>query len=212
MKRFLISALCLLFVFPALSQNKELDGEIYIAYLKNEIYLQYGTPSIVELANELGNDTYVSPQFTKKFKGAGASYTGIGAIGYNRYLTPYFYIGGYFGLSGADVKAKDTETGKIVYTNNVRSITGMVNFGWTYFRSGIWEISGGASVGIVHKDESISKIDKNNQFVPQEDDRLASAYNLTVAKVRVGGGIVGGFAEFGFGYKGIANAGLSIRF
>ena len=212
MKRLLISALCLLFVFPAFSQTGLQEGEIYIAYLKNEIYLQYGAPSIVELTNKLGNDTYVSPQYTKKFKGAGASYTGIGAVGYNRYLNPYFCIGGYLGVSEADVKAKDTETEKIVYTNNVRSITGMVNFGWTYFRSGIWDISCGVSAGIAHKDESISKIDKNNQSVPQEEDRLAFAYNFTVAKVRVGGGIVGGFAELGFGYKGIANAGLSIRF
>ena len=68
MKRLLISALYLLFVFPAFSQTGSQEGEIYIAYLKNEIYLQYGAPSIVELTNKLGTDTYVSPQYTKKFK------------------------------------------------------------------------------------------------------------------------------------------------
>ena len=88
----------------------------------------------------------------------------------------------------------------------------MANFGWTYYRNGIWDISCGVSGGFAHKDENISVYNSNDKSVPTEDDNIVLAYNFTVLKVRVGGGIIGGFAEFGFGYKGVANAGLSIRF
>lgn len=181
-----------------------IQEEIYIAYLKNEVYVQYGTPSIVEITNELGGHS--------NYRKAGTSYTGIWGAGYNRFLNPYFCIGAYFGTSESELKAKDSRTGNIVYTNNVRSYTGMVNFGWTYFRSGIWEISCGASAGIANKNENITQIGKGDSSIPKESDKTVFAYNFTVAKVRIGGGIIGGFAEFGFGYRGIANAGLSVRF
>ena len=88
----------------------------------------------------------------------------------------------------------------------------MANFGWTYFRSGIWDISCGVSAGLIYKDEAITSLDNNNKYIPTERDQLKFAYNITVAKIRVGSGVIGGFAELGFGYKGIANAGLSIKF
>ena len=200
-RKFILSLVAMIAAFP-LAGNAKPQDEIYIAYLKNEIYIQYGTPSIIEIANKKGGDISRS----------GGSYSGIAAVGYNRYLNPYFCIGGYFGAGNSKANAKNADTGKLIYTNQVQSITGMVDFGWSYFRNGIWEISCGASAGLTHKKESITPIDKNNKNIPQERDRLAFAYNLTVARVRIGGGIIGGFAELGFGYKGIANAGLSIRF
>lgn len=209
MEKKVILALCILFAMAdaALARTRgvqQMEEEIYIAYLKNEFYVQYGTPSIVEVTDKLGDRS--------NFKTGGTSYTGVGAVGYNRYINPYFCIGGYVGMSESELDAKDTATGHTVFTSKVKSVTGMINFGWTYFRSGIWEISCGASAGIARKDEHITKIGRQSQSVPQEGDETVFAYNLTVAKVRIGGGIIGGFAEFGFGYRGIANAGLSIKF
>lgn len=188
------------------------NDDSYISYLKNEIYIQYGSPSIVEMTNKLGNDTYNGPDITRRFKGTGSSYTGIAAVGYNRYLNPYFCIGAYIGTGESQIKAEDTESGKIVFSSKVRNITGMANFGWTYYRNGIWDLSCGVSAGIAHKDENISTVGSNDRQIPSEEEKIVFAYNFTVLKIRIGGGILGGFAEFGFGYKGVANAGLSIRF
>ena len=212
MKKFLFA---LLFLSTACCLNlkaQTIEEEIYLFYLKNEIYMQYGTPSIVQMTNKLGNNTYTNPQTTKRYKSAGATYSGNAAIGYNRYLNPYFCIGGWLGYGESKIKAKDTETGKIAFTNNVRCITGLANFEWTYFRSGIWEISCGAAGGLVHKNEQITIADKQNGYIPQEKDRIAFAYNLSIARVRIGGGILAAFVDFGFGYKGLANGGISVKF
>lgn len=212
MKKIVICILFALFAFSNTLTAQRYDEDVYIAYLKNEFYVQYGFPSIVELTNKLENDTYTSPQHTKKYKGVDTRYSGIAAVGYNRYLNPYFCIGGYFGISEASIKAQDTQTQRIVFTNDVRSYTGMVNLGWTYYRNGIWEVSCGVAAGVAYKDENQRKADNSSDLIPDEDDRLALAYNLTAMRVRIGGGIVGGFAELGFGYKGIFNAGVSIKF
>lgn len=208
-------AICTLLALVAITNNlmaQRYDEEIYIAYLKNEFYIQYGFPSIVELTDKLENDTYTTPQHSKKYKGVDTRYSGIAAAGYNRYINPYFCIGGYFGVSEASIKAQDTESGIIVFTNDIRSYTGMANIGWTYYRNGIWEISCGAALGLTYKDEHQSRVEKSNALIPDEDDHIAFAYNLTAMRVRIGGGVVGGFAELGFGYKGVFNAGVSIKF
>ncbi len=212
MKRTVILTILTLVCFTNIMFGQGKDDDTYISYLKNEIFVQYGAPSIVEMTNKLGNDTYNGPNITRKFKGTGASYTGIAAAGYNRYLNPYFCVGAYIGTGESQIKAKETESGKIVFSSKVRNITCMANFGWTYYRNGIWDISCGVSGGFAHKDENIRVYNSNDKSVPTEDDNIVLAYNFTVLKVRVGGGIIGGFAEFGFGYKGVANAGLSIRF
>ena len=212
MKRTIILLIAVLMALPSLLQAQGKNDDIYIAYSKNEIYLQYGTPSIVELTNKLGSNTYRTSQYSKEYKSAGGSYSGIAAFGYNRYLNPYFYLGAYFGLGKSESKAKDADTDKIVYSNDMKCLTGMANFGWTYFRSGIWDISCGVSAGLIYKDEATTSLDNNNKYIPTERDQLKFAYNITAAKIRVGSGVIGGFAELGFGYKGIANAGLSIKF
>lgn len=212
MKRTVTILILSLAAFTTTLWGQGYDDNTYISYLKNEVFVQYGSPSIVEMTSKLGNDTYNGPTITRRFKGTGSSYTGTAAVGYNRYLNPYFCIGAYLGTGESQIKAKDTESGKIVFSSKVRNITGMANFGWTYYRNGIWDLSCGVSAGIAQKDENISVYNSNDKSVPSEEDTIVFAYNFTVLKIRIGGGIIGGFAEFGFGYKGVANAGLSIRF
>lgn len=213
MKRIALLMMILYFApFTGTAWGQGNDDDIYISYLKNEIFVQYGAPSIVEMTDKLGNDTYNGPGVSRQFKGAGSGYTGIGAVGFNRYLNPYFCVGAYLGVGESQIKAEDTSTGRIVFTSKIRNITGMANFGWTYYRNGIWDLSCGVSAGLAHKDENISIKNSNDRLIPKEEENIVFAYNLTVLKIRAGGGIIGGFAEFGFGYKGVANAGISIRF
>ena len=66
MKRTIILLIAILTALPSLLQAQGKNDDIYIAYSKNEIYLQYGTPSIVELTNKLGSNTYRTSQYSKE--------------------------------------------------------------------------------------------------------------------------------------------------
>ncbi|MEG0891164.1 MAG: hypothetical protein RSF01_04710 [Bacteroidales bacterium] len=220
MKKFIFIFLCFLFSLPILvtaKNNKKhtagyREDYSYIDYKKSEIYIQYGAPSILELTNDLDNNTFKDKNgVVHKFKEYGQKYTGVGAIGYNYYINPYLCLGAYFGISEADIKIKEEASNKDVYTNHTRSYTGMLEFRWIYFRQGIWEASCGCSLGVAGKDEEQTELDTKNNIIPAENDRVAFAYNLTATRVRIGG-TVGGFIELGFGYKGLVNAGLSVKF
>ncbi len=179
----------------------------YISYQKNEIFIQYGAPTIIELTSNVNSINV--PEASKEYKATNSKYTGVGAFGYNYYINPYFSVGGYFGISEADMTIIDLHIDKASLKTHVRAYTGMISANWTYFRKGIWEISSGVSAGVCYKDEKY-----NAQFdgvsVPVENDRAVFAYNLSACKARIGG-TIGGFLEVGFGFKGLVNAGLSIR-
>lgn len=217
MKKSILLGLCILFAIPASLQAKNTeqrrynDNYDYIDYKKSEIYIQYGAPSVIELTNKLETKT-LEPLGLELAK---TKYTGIGAVGYNFYLSPYISLGAYFGISEADMRLTDKK-GHDVYTNHVRNYTGLLGISWTYFRSGIWEASCGAWLGVAQLDERqeilYTATSHDEIKIPRENDRYRFAYNLTATRIRVGGGVFGAFAEIGFGYKGLANVGLSVKF
>ena len=211
MKKLILSALVLLFAFSQDAFARRYDDDTYIAYLKNEIYIDYGAPSVLELTSK-----YRQSVGDDKYTGYRSKYTGTGGIGYNRYINPYLHVGGYFGISREEIQVKNEKVEGYLYTSQVKSLVGMLSVGWTYYREGIWDISCEASLGVVHKDDFQTKVadalEGRTLKLPKENDKTTVAYNITPIKVRVGGGIVGGFAELGFGYKGLFNAGLSIKF
>lgn len=175
----------------------------YIAYQKSEIYIQYGAPSIMELTGKpekivsAGSNGSESKGDNFKYR-----YTGIAALGYNFYINPYVGIGAYFGVGEAQRSGS--------YSNRIRSYTGLLGASWTYYREGIWEVSSGVWLGLSYKDEHIFDVKIADK--PKEKDQMLIAYNLTACRVRVGSGTIGGFAELGFGYKGVASIGLSVKF
>lgn len=218
MKKLVIITVALLLATPSFitAQSKKpikyREDYSYIDYKKSEIYIQYGAPSIIEITQDLDNTTYTKGTITHKYKEFNQKYTGIGGVGYNFYLNPYVSLGAYFGISEADKEMADEISDKYVYKSHIRNYTGMVGINWTYFRSGIWEASCGCSLGIAYLDETQAIVDPKHTEIPFEDDNYNFAYNLTATRVRIGGGVLGGFMEIGFGYKGLVNAGLSVRF
>lgn len=182
----------------------------YMYYQRSEVYIQYGAPSIIEVTGKLNNDTYIEGDKNFKFEGTDYKYSGIAAAGYNFYINPYFCAGLYFGMGEAEMSVTPKNSKTVVYKNNIRSYTALAGLSWIYYRDGIWEVSSGVWLGACCKDEHISK--KTSDFIPQETDKTVVAYNFTACRVRIGSGTLGGFAELGFGYKGIFNAGLSVKF
>ena len=223
MKKIAIrSLLVMLFVssLPLAAQTVRVKGyaepaEYELDYPKSEIYIQYGAPSIVEITSKLTNDDF-DRNYASKYKGSNYKYTGVGAIGYNYYIGPYFSFGAYLGISKAQMSVREIKTDRIVYHNHVTSYTGMLAAHWTFYREGIWELSAGLSMGVCRKDEDQSHLSATSeggapQMLPHEKDQWTFAYNLTACKARIGG-TIGGFLELGFGYKGLVNAGLSVKF
>lgn len=217
MRKFFVLSLCFLLSAPVLitakgKKARTSEDYSYIDYKKSEIYIQYGAPTILELTNKFNNTSFTAGNVTYKYKDSGTKYTGVGAVGYNFYINPYLSLGAYFGISEADMTIKEEVKHTEIYQNHVRNYTGMLSVHWTYFRNGIWEASCGCSLGMAKKDERQEIYNPANKSkIPVENDSYNFAYNLTATRVRVGG-TLGGFLELGFGYKGLVNAGLSVKF
>ena len=69
MKRTVILTILTLVCFTNIMFGQGKDDDTYISYLKNEIFVQYGAPSIVEMTNKLGNDTYNGPTLQGNSRG-----------------------------------------------------------------------------------------------------------------------------------------------
>jgi hypothetical protein len=141
----------------------------------------------------------------------GFVYTGVAALGYKYYTTPYMSIGGYLGISAAMMEMAKQNTSNPVFKSSVLSVTGLVTINWLYYRSGLWEISAHAGAGLTRWMDEQEMISKNLPDISKDTARWKFAYHLSPVHVRWGG-TLGIFADLGWGYKGIANAGLSVKF
>ncbi len=202
----LLLPLFILFVSPVFLQAQ--NDYSYIDYKKSEIYIQYGAPSILELTNKFENSVIEK----KYYKSESNNYTGVGGIGYKFFFSPYIAGEAYFGVSKADMDIIEKSTDKTLYRSTVKSYSFLLGASWIYFREGMWEASCGASIGIVAKDEDLSFNLSQNTINHQVEDKIAFGYNLTATRVRYGGGVLGGYLEVGFGYKGLVSAGINVRF
>ena len=212
MKKFLYTVLILtlssISLFGQSTRDKYQDDFDYIEYLKNDIYIQYGTPTVVELTPMLQDNEFVSADGKHNFNANNYWYSGVAAVGYNRFLNPYVYMGAYFGVNSAGMSYSETKSEKIAYESTVVSYTALVSGSWLFYRSGVTELSAGLYLGISYKDETHKNI--LSDFKPIEKDQIKFAYHITAFKARFGNRF-GGFVELGFGYRGIINAGLSIK-
>lgn len=196
----------LIIALPMLAWGQE--DYSYIDYKKNEIYVQYGAPSILELTNKFENSI-----IEKKFyKSKSSNYSGVGGIGYKFFFTPYIAAEAYFGVSKADMEIIEKSTNNILYKSHVKSYSFLIGASWIYFRDGMWEASCGASVGVVKKDEDLAFNLTSSDIINDNLQKIAFGYNITATRVRYGGGVLGGYIEVGFGYKGLVSGGLNIRF
>ncbi|MDD2538717.1 MAG: hypothetical protein WC377_02165 [Bacteroidales bacterium] len=186
------------------------DPYDYITYEKNEVFLQYGAPTFQELSTQIRKETFVARDgniyVPNRFV-----YTGVAALGYNYYTSPYMSFGGYLGISAAMMEMARKDSEKAVFKSSVLSITGLVSASWIYYRTGMWEISAHAAAGVTRWIDRQEMISSSGTDVSEDKDRWRFAYHLSPVHIRWGG-TFGLFADLGWGYKGVANAGLSVKF
>jgi len=211
MKHVLTAAAALLLISSAAFAQKNMVRDVDY-FPRSEIYLQYGTPSLMELT------TILSPNFHNEVTNGETrnhKFSGIAAIGYNFFVHPRVSIGldfGY-GYGSSDMYISDVdEFGpagdpqymcKAVVMNYSCHLSGA----FTYWQQGPMECSGALYLGVNYMDESVRDA-VSDELEP--NDHLNFSFHITAVKFRYGD-MVGGFAELGFGYRGLVNVGLSIK-
>lgn len=211
MKHILTAAAALLLISSAAFAQKNMVRDVDY-FPRSEIYLQYGTPSLMELT------TILSPNFHDEVTNGETrnhKFSGIAAIGYNFFIHPRVSIGldfGY-GYGSSDMYISDVdEFGpagdpqymcKAVVMNYSCHLSGA----FTYWQQGPMECSGALYLGVNYMDESVRDA-VSDELEP--NDHLNFSFHITAVKFRYGD-MVGGFAELGFGYRGLVNVGLSIK-
>ncbi len=173
-------------------------------YPRNELYFQYGTPSIYELATTLSHPNLSERDITAE----NITFSGVAGLGYNFNLNPKVSLGIYGGVSNATADFYSKSQGKNTheYSSQIVSYSTMLSTQWTYYQKGYIQISAGAYAGLNIRNISTDRTIEN---IPNSQPIILT-YHLTALKVRYGN-IIGGFAELGFGYRGLVNAGLSIK-
>lgn len=84
---------------------------------------------------------------------------------------------------------------------------------FVYFKRNLFELYGGASVGVDLVRQSESKLDEKGKSASEKNSLSANlAYQVNPIAFRVGNDRIGGFMEAGFGYKGFLTAGVSLKF
>lgn len=182
----------------------------YYTYGKHEVFFQYGAPTFQELSNQIKHQI-VTAKDGQKYEPTHFAYTGVFALGYNFYTSPFMSIGGYLGASTAILQMSKEGSTKSVFSSTVLSLTGLVTANWTYFHSGMWELSAQAAAGVCRWMDEQEMEDEHVKDISKDTARWRFAYHLSPLHVRWGG-TFGVYADVGWGYKGVANVGLSIRF
>ena len=84
---------------------------------------------------------------------------------------------------------------------------------FVYFKRNLFELYGGASVGVDLVRQSESKLDEKGKSASEKNSLSANlAYQVNPIAFRVGNDRIGGFMEAGFGHKGFLTAGVSLKF
>lgn len=84
---------------------------------------------------------------------------------------------------------------------------------FVYFKRNLFELYGGASVGVDLVRQSESKLDEKGKSASEKNSLSANlAYQVNPIAFRVGNDRIGGFLEAGFGHKGFLTAGVSLKF
>lgn len=211
MKHVLTAAAALLLISSAAFAQKNMVRDVDY-FPRSEIYLQYGTPSLMELT------TILSPNFHNEVTNGETrnhKFSGIAAIGYNFFVHPRVSIGldfGY-GYGSSDMYISDVDEfgpagePEFICRAVIMNYSCHLSGAFTYWQQGPMECSGALYLGVNYMDESVRDT-VSDELEP--NDHLNFSFHITAVKFRYGD-MVGGFAELGFGYRGLVNVGLSIK-
>ena len=183
-------ALLLFFLLSNLSYSQQ---------KKNEIYGSYGLASVQEISSIL-NDIIILPfvggDFTIK------SRVGPFIAGYKRNLSDHFTVGISGSYTSFDKEYTILNSNDLKFTVENTFITALADANFTYNPGNIVQLYSGLSAGV-------SSFQQKDSI--ETDNSTITAFQVNAIGIRAGKNIAA-FLELGFGYKGIINGGLSIKF
>jgi hypothetical protein len=138
----------------------------------------------------------IGPSTTKDF-----SISGPYRLGFTQYDTKHLTLGA--DLSYAAIEAKMTYSDATKETVNINYFTLMANVNYQYTDNPKLSIYSGVHFGV-------SYVNAKNANTGKKGEDYIPAYHLTALGIRYGEK-VGIYADFGYGFNGIVNAGLLYR-
>ena len=176
-------------------------------YQHHDVMLSYGLFPIDQFLSV--ESAMLNKQFPEK-RYVRDHYTGSGTVSlaYRRITKNERLLWG-FAMGFNQSRATLYNVGNEVGTLARQFISIAVDVEYRYINRGIVQLYSGAGVGYqIGTEKLTAPIDSGMSDASGEINRMA--WQANVMGIRIGKSI-GGFAEFGFGYKGIINLGLSLQ-
>lgn len=215
----LVAISVIIFANTASAQRFKHAREIDAQYFpRHEIYIQYGTPTVLELVTMLPAPKGFEAD-TKNLV-----FSGTPGIGYNFSISETFSMGIFAGYSYSKADIYTSESAKkmpdqLLWGEGVHNYVGQLSANWIYFERGALELSTGLYLGVSYWDEDIifykdkgvlEGLLDEDYVVPHSAELWKVSYHFTACKVRYGN-TFGVFGELGFGYRGLINVGISVK-
>ncbi|MFK5857565.1 MAG: hypothetical protein QM503_15660 [Bacteroidota bacterium] len=189
-----------------------LSGSIYSqsydrSYLHHDIMISYGVPS-TDMFNNI-NTTMLDENFPdQRYIRDNYSGSGIICLTY-RYVSENEMM--FFGLSGTynQTKGDIYNVGQLEGELNRNFFTLAIEGHYRYQNMNKVQLYSGLGIGYTFGSETLKPPIESGKTTTSGTIN-SFAWQVNVIGIRVGNSIAG-FAEFGYGYKGIVNVGLSIQ-
>lgn len=178
-------------VVASISANAQNDD------LKNEIGVFYGFQSASSYASIIGGA--FSSAFSSSDQG---SLWGPIGIEYYRHVTPVVALGGVGAIAGCN-------WGDDNFKSTYITVMPSVKFNW--LRKNHWGMYSALSAGITFISDKVSSSYHGDKKV-ESDNATSFMFQATGIGIEAGGVAFRGFAELGFGEKGVLCAGLRYKF
>lgn len=197
MKKVIVLSVLLLCATIAKAQDTE----------KNEIRIGYSDATFIKLGDGFADafsTAIVSGISGVKYKDGKNKTIGMYEVGYRYTINERLKVGADISyLKSEDTFQAKTANAKSV-TRNTNYIMGLVTGEFSYIRTPLLNFYGSGGLGVL----SGSTKEKGGSYSSNE---VGFAYQINPVGLRVGKKF-GGFIELGYGYKGIATAGLNYKF
>jgi len=174
---------------------------------KNEIRVEYGMLTGVEMANAIYSiwpAIGISVISRDTIADYSPSFYGVAGMEYIRHLKPWISIGTSVSLNPINTYIRSKKGYEFTYSYYCLSVLPRVDF--YYMNKGMFSMYSGIQVGA----SFIFWTDKKGNTT-DTDFGVSPAFHINAFGIRVGKDI-GGFMEWGYGFRGVFNFGVSAKF
>jgi hypothetical protein len=174
---------------------------------KNEIRVGYGMLTGVEMANAVFNIwpaigvTTISRDTIADYA---PSFYGTGGLEYTRHLNPWLSVGAGVNINPVNTYIRSTKGHEYTWTYYCLSVMPRVDF--YYMKKSVVSLYSGLQAGACF----IFWADKTGN-TNYYDFGVSPAFHINAFGIRIGKEI-GGYMEWGYGFRGIFNFGVSAKF